>query len=184
MIKPIKIKNKKAQISFFDVFVFMITAIVVILFFALFKFGFGILTNVITNVQTPSNAVGLNISLAGQQTFGQVNNALNGLHTLAFIIIFGMLLSVLLHNFLVKVHPAFFILYVLIAIIAIVTSFYISNTYQTLLAVPVIGAAIAEFTASTFIMINLPVWVAVVSLLGGAFLVMNIINNRNQGGFR
>jgi hypothetical protein len=173
--------NKKAQ-GLFDLIVWIVIAFVVLLFFAGWKLGFGMVTNELLSVQTPDNDLGINISDTAGKSFGVVNTGLNGLHLLAFALFFGMGLSILLSNFLIKVHPAFFIIFVLVTLVAIILSFYISNVYTELSGDSVFGSALNEFKMMSFVMTFLPLWVTVIGFLSAIFLYSGMMRDAGQGG--
>jgi len=91
-------------------------------------------------------------------------------------------ISILVTNFLVKTHPAFFIVYIFVVIAAIIASVYISNQYETLMTDNVIGTTLSEFTGSSFIMLSLPIWTSVIGIFGGIFLFAGILRDREAGG--
>lgn len=175
------LNNKKAQ-SLFDLIVWIVIALVVLLFFALWKFGFGMVTDELTSVVTPTNSLGINISDSAEKSFGVVDAGLNGLHLLAFAMFFGMGMSILLSSFLIKVHPAFFIVFILVSLVAIVLSFYISNAYTDLSQDAVIGSALTEFKMMSFVMTFLPLWVTVIGFLSAIFLYSGMMRDAGQGG--
>ena len=170
--------NKKA--SMFDVIIWIVVSFVIIMFFGIWIYGFNLLTN--TLVAVPSTA-SVNISEAAQNSFSQINSAqTTGLHILAYVLMFGMALSILVANFLVKSHPAFFILYILITIVAIMVAVPISNEYETLMSDAVLGATLQGFKGGSFIMLHLPIWVTVIGLFGAIFLFAGISRDQGLGG--
>ncbi len=169
--------NKQGAIT--DIIVWMAVGFITILFFAGFMFGHGILTERLSNI---NNTGIINVSGAAEVTFGKVDVALGGLKILAFIIIFTMGLSILISNFLVKAHPVFFVVYVLITVLAIVFSVPISNVYEDMMVNPTLGPTISEFTGGSFIMLNLPVWTTVLGLAGAIFLFIGIRRDTGAGG--
>lgn len=163
----------------FDIFVVLVMAFVILVFFAGWMYVFGLFTQEMTNIGMVGTA---NVSDIALDTFGEVNAQLDQLHWIAAIMIFGMFISILLSNFLVKAHPAFFILYVLVTMVAIVVSAILSNAYMDLLTNDVIGSELSGFTAGSFIMEYLPIWAVVIGLVGGLFLYAGISRDREFGG--
>ena len=169
--------NKKGALT--DIIVWIAVGFITILFFAGFIYGHGILTNRLINI----NDTGIvNVSGAAQVTFQPLNAALGGLKTIAFIIIFVMWISIFISNFMVKAHPVFFIVYVLITVLAIVFTVPISNVYENLLTNEVLGSTLSGFTGSSYIMLNLPLWTAVIGLIGAIFLFIGIRRDPGAGG--
>ena len=103
-------------------------------------------------------------------------------YIIAFLIIAGGAFSILVHNFLVREHPAWFIVYILMTILAVIVSAYISNEYMALLDNEIIGSTLQEFTMGNFIMQYLPYWSAVIGIIGGVFLFIGSLRDRELGG--
>lgn len=172
-------ENKRGSVI--DIIIFIVFAFVSVTFLGLWAYGFNEVTSIITTIDVNGNTA-LNISGAGQDTFGQVNNAYtNWLPILSFVLIFGSMLTIFISNFLVKVHPVFFVVYLLVNIVAVIISVYISNAYEDLLTNSIYGATFSSWTATSYLMVHLPIWVTIVGIFGAVFLFSNIINE-NQGG--
>jgi len=172
-------KNKKA--SMIDIIILMIIAFAVVMFFGLWVFGFNMVTEELTSIESNSDSV--NISDAAEKTFGQINDAQTpGLHILAYVIILSMGLSILISNFLVKGNPVFLVVYILVVIAAIMGSVYISNQYEEFLQNEIFGSTLADFGGGSFLLLNLPVLVTIIGLLGAIFLFMGIIRDAGLGG--
>jgi len=177
-LRKIKIKQKKASVV--DLLVWLVISFIIVVFFATWIYGFHEVTTLLTGIE---GTTAVNISAAAENTFGKIDpRQTSSLHVLAFVMIFAMGLSILVSNFLVKSHPAFFIVYVLIVIVAIITSVYLSNEYESLMTNQVIGTTISGFTGSTFIMLNLPLWTAVIGIFGMIFLFSGILRDKGSGG--
>ncbi len=172
--------NKRGQL--FDIFVFMAIALVVVLFLGLWLYGFDLVTTQLEGIPD-SVGGGPNISQIAEDTFGQVNTALaNNLPIIAFTIIIGMFLTILLSNFLVKVHPAFLIVYILVTIIGVVVAVSISNLYETIRADVSFGPTLATFGGANFLIANLPLLVVLAGFLGAIFLTIGILRDRDTEG--
>lgn len=88
----------------------------------------------------------------------------------SFVLIIGMCLSIFIGSYLVTTKPIFFVPYIIVLFVAVIFSVIIANTYETLLQDSVLGAVLASFTGSNFLMLNLPIVVSVVGLVGGAIM--------------
>ena len=174
-----QIKSKKA--SLIDLIVWIIISFVTILFLAIWVYGFDIMTQSLTGIESSPGKV--NISKHAQATFGQVNNAMSGLGVLAFVIVFMMAFSLFISNFLVKAHPVFFIVHIFMVVISFIFAVEISNAYEGLMGNAAIGSTLSTtFKGSSFIMLHLPTWVIVVGIVGAIFLFVGIIRDRELGG--
>lgn len=181
-IKPIKIKkNKKAQ-SILDVFIFVAITIVIILFFVLMAYGIGLINTNLRGIDIGANKLGLNLTTTSDATFGKLNVGMGVLDIVGFCLIFGMIITIIISNFLVKAHPVFFIGYVLVGILAVIMSIMLSNAYSTMLGDATLGVELNKAKIGTFIMLNLPIWVTVVTFLGAILLFAGIMRDEGAGG--
>ena len=171
--------NKRGSIV--DVLIWIIVSFVTIMFFAVWIYGHGLITDKLTEIETDVDDP-FNISQAAADTFGKVDAELDQLHFLAFVIIFTMGISMFISNFLVKAHPVFFIAYIFIVIVAIIFAASISNQYYALMSHETLGSTISAFKGGSFIMEYLPTWAAVFGIFGAVFLFIGIIRDRGVGG--
>jgi len=177
-MKQIKINKKGAAV---DLFIWMIVAVVIIIFFGLWLWMFNTTTDIFKGMTSTQY---VNISDATEKTFSQVNDAQNTwVPILGYMMILSMALTILLSNFLVKSHPAFFVVYVLIVIGAVISSVYLSNYYETLMQDAVFGATFqTTMSGGSFIILNLPIFVTVIGLFGAIFLFAGILRDSGAGG--
>jgi len=175
---------KQKQGAMVDLLVWIVVSFVIIVFFAFWIYGFGFISDKLEEVGTISSGdIELNFTDVTQDTFGKIESPQrNGLHVLAYTMIFIMGISILITNFLVKAHPAFFIIYVMVIIVGIIGSVYLSNTYEELASNALIGTELSGFTGASFIMIYLPVWVTVIGVFGAIFLFAGIMRDKGSGG--
>lgn len=170
--------NKKG--SLIDVIVWIIIGFITVVFLAAWLFMNGIVTEALVAVPTTG---GVNVSEAAQQIAVPVNNALApGLHLLSFSIMIGLMMNIFIGNFLIKGHPMFFILYLFMATVGVILSVAVSNVYEALLTDAVLGATLMGFKSVNFIMLNLPLWSVIITLLGSLFLFINIQRESGFGG--
>lgn len=180
-LKKIEIKKMNKKASLMDIIIWIPICFVVLLFLGIWVFGFDLLTEELTSIDSTGSSI--NISKHAQATFGAVNEPQrNGLHVIAFIIMFTLALSILISNFMIKAHPVFFIAYVFIFVVAIIFSVYVSNAYEDLMGHNVIGPTISGFKGGSWIMLHLPTWVVVIGFAGAIFLFAGIMRDREFGG--
>lgn len=175
-------KSKKAQ-SLFDVIIFIVLALFIVVGFVIFRFSFHIISNQFLSITTPANSV-INMTQITSETFGQVDTAMNQLRFIAFALIFGLILLIMFSNFLVKNHPAFLVIYVLMIIIAIIISVAVSNAYSNLITDPLLGSAFTSFQETNYILLYLPTVVTVIGFIGALILLIGITRDSGQGGFQ
>jgi len=179
-LKKINIRkmNKKASVA--DILVWIVICFVVVMFLGMWTYGFDKVTDALTSIDSTRSSI--NISKHAEATFGVVNTQMSGLHSIAFIIMFSLALAILISNFMIKAHPVFFIVYLLIIVIAIIFSVSVSNAYMELLGHEEIGSTLQGFSGANFIMENMPLWTAVIGFIGAVLLFAGITRDREFGG--
>lgn len=175
--------NKKGQGDLGMLFIWVVIGFITVAILGTWIFAHGLLTEGLLSAAANSPNSLVNLTEAVEQTFVQVNNALPILHTLTFMMIFTMGLAILIFNFFVKAHPVFFALHVFMSVIAVIFAAVISNAYvSALLLNPTFGATFQAFTATNYIMVNLPMWTAVIGIIGAMLLFINITRDKELGG--
>jgi len=170
--------NKKASVL--DIIIWIIAGFIILLFLAVYMYGHNQLTEKLLELNIDIGDT--NIATIADNTFGQVNSGLNSLRWLSFTIIFALAISILISNFLVKAHPVFFIVYFFIVVLAIVFSVFVSNSYEGLMTNQLIGDTLQSYVGSSFIMLNLPLWVTIIGVFGAIVLFIGIIRDRRIDG--
>ena len=179
-------KNKKAQ-NTFNIFTFMITAFLIVVFFASLIWVMGMINDVfhevgVKNDQNSGGGIYVNMTQASDDIFGKVNDSIQALRMVSIMYILGLGAIIIVTNALQKRHPIWFFAYMLIALLAIVFAPTISNAYENLLNSRIMDGTLSTFTASNFILLNLPTVVLVISILGGVFLFIQLIRTEDRSG--
>lgn len=173
--------NKKGQ-SIVQLFIFVAIVMVIVLFFAVWLFGFNTLTETLDEIELPTGT-GINFSEITRDTIDHVNTGMGFLRTIAVLMIFGFAISILLSSFLEKTHPGLgFVIHIFVTALAIPFAVVVSNAYEDLLADAVIGPTLQTFTGANFIVLNLPLWVVVIGIAGIILLMSGIPKDRELGG--
>lgn len=117
------------------------------------------------------------------QSMGDVVSSFDSLKWVSYFLIFAMILSILVGNFLIQTHPVFFVGYIFIVVIAVIVSVPVANTYEQLYDTEHEGlnTYFHEFKASSWILLNFPMLVAIVGVLGGILLFTRLL--KSQGGY-
>lgn len=170
--------NKRGAIT--DLFVWIAVSIVMVVFFGAILYGMNLVNDEFNQVGNVSETI--NFTDISQDTFGQVVSGLDYLKTIAFLIFFFLGMSMLISNFLVKAHPVFYVVYILVLIVAVIFSIFVSNAYESLLTSNVLSPTFLEFSAMNFVMLNLPVWVCVFGIFGAILLFAGIPREISSGG--
>jgi hypothetical protein len=158
----------------------MIVAFLAVMFFAGLIYVQGIIKNVFDDVgsQNEVNAgqpMYVNMSLASEQIWGPVNQSIQALRLVALVYILGLATILIVTNIFVRTNPIFFFVYILISLLAILFAPTISNAYETLLNSNVFEGTLATFGTVNFIMLNLPMVVLVITLIGGILSFINMM---------
>lgn len=177
-----RINNK--GFVFTDLFLMIAILIVMVVIFAGFIYFFGLINTNLRDIGVIQgvNENNINMTQITDDSFGYLNIGAQNLRFLALAIFFGLLLSILISSFLIKVHPVFFIVYFFILITAIVSSFVISNVYEDLRTNEVLGDIMQSFTAIDYVIIYLPLVIIVTGAIAGILMFIGISRDSELGG--
>lgn len=194
--------KKKAQInSSWGVFQWMIMGFLTVLIFAGWIYISGTLNTVFHQVglaqPTPINVTfpcinnasetcggtfAANFTKAADVVWQENYDAIKALRMVSLVYLLAYAMAIILVGVLEKKHPILFFAYILFCALAIYFSAPISNAYLTLLNSGVFGGELTNFTASNWILLNLPIVVLVISFCSIIGLFFNLIRNQNEGG--
>lgn len=116
-------------------------------------------------------------------TYGKVPNSYQALKWITTMLIVGMVFSILITSFLVRVNPVWFVAYLFLWIIAIIVSVPISNTYEQIYLNPTLASSFAGFWGQTYIFLNLPIWIGVIGAIAGIVMFVNMVKQSQYGGY-
>ena len=166
-------KNKRGGFS--DLFLLMIMSVAIIFICAIFIYIGGIAQNQLHATMDNMTQFGsANVTQVIDQTMGHVNQAYQSLYWISWFLIGGMIISIFIGSYLVTTKPVFFIPYIFIVIIAVIVSVGISNAYEMVIADPTMSATFAGFVGANFIMLQLPIWIAVIGITGGIIMFVRM----------
>ena len=164
-------KNKKGGFS--DLFIFMIFAFVIVLISVVWIYLSGLTEERLQETMGDMDlhdTQGNNASQVITNTMGATATSFLALQWITVFLIGGMMLSILIGSYLVTTKPIFFIPYLFIVIIAIVVAVPMSNAYETLMNTEMLAPTFLGFTGANWIMLNLPVWIAIIGITGGIIM--------------
>ena len=171
--------NKRG--SMVDLFLFMIFALAIVFICGVFIFIGGKATAEIHEKLDGTDYAGNeNVTEIVDDTFGHVNQAYQSLYWISIMLIVGMVISIFIGSYLVTTKPIFFIPYAFIVIIAVVVSVGISNAYEMVIADPTMSSTFAGFIGANFILLNLPIWIAVIGIVGGIIMFVRMGSKEDQ----
>lgn len=119
-----------------------------------------------------------NASTSGKQAVTSVWNpyysAFTGnVNLIAFGIVFGMILLIFITMFLARLHPVFFVIYLIFWIISIFFAVAMSNAFQSFES-GALGASLNMMPTALWIMNNLVLVIVVLGIIGGILLFIDI----------
>lgn len=171
--------NKRGGFS--DLFIFMILAVAIVFICGVFIFiGGKATTEIHEKLDGTDYAGNENVTEIINQTFDAVNRAYQSLYWISVFLIVGMVISIFIGSYLVTTKPIFFIPYIFIVIIAVIVSVGISNAYEMVINDPTMAETFAGFVGANFIMLKLPIWIAVIGIVGGIIMFVRMGSREND----
>lgn len=155
-----------------DIFMFVIAAFV---FAIVCIVAFYLVEQIHPEIKAKIGGTPTNISING--TMDRWEQATGSLDFAFMAVMIGLIIAVIIAALLVRLHPAFFFVYLILLILAIIVAVPLSNGYEEIVGALAVGSS---FTITGFIMSNLPLFVAVV---GVAALIISFVK-MGSGGSR
>lgn len=174
--------NKRG--AFADLFIFMIFAFVIIMVCVIMVYIANMTRDQLHESMDDmdiGDASGHNASEVIDSTMGSVALSFKALYWVSAFLIFGMILGIFIGSYLVTTKPIFFIPYIFLVIIAIIVSVPMSNAYETLSNNAELSGTFVNFTASNFIMLNLPIWITIIGFVGGIIMFARMGKKEEYG---
>jgi flagellar biosynthesis protein FliQ len=172
------IKGKNGGMA--DLFLFMIFAVIIIFISVVFLYFSG-KVNTEVHAKMDSMTFGdANTTEIINDSLGKVNSAYQSLYWISIFLIVGMVISIFIGSYLVTTKPIFFIPYIFVVLIAVIISAGISNAYETVMQDPTLASTFAGFTGANFIMLKLPLWIAVIGITGGIIMFVRMGSKEND----
>jgi phosphoglycerol transferase MdoB-like AlkP superfamily enzyme len=157
-----------------DIFLFMILAIIILFICGIFIYIGGQATDQLYETMEGMTFGNENTTQVIDETFGAVEKSYHALYWIAIMLIVGMIISIFIGSYLVTTKPIFFIPYAFIIIIAVIVATGLSNAYETVIADPTLASTFDGFIGANFIMLQLPIWVAVIGIVGGIIMFVRM----------
>ena len=112
-----------------------------------------------------STAGGNGITTNLTQFQNDADNAYDALDTIGIFVLLGTAISSMLGALLLRTHPAFFFISIVVMLMEVIVAMALANTSQVLLASSSMVSAQAQFPILGYIMLNFPVFIFVITLL-------------------
>jgi F0F1-type ATP synthase assembly protein I len=162
------------QGGFTDLFIFMIFSFAILLICGIFIYIGGTVTTEVHEKMDTMQFGDANTSQVIDQTFGKVNQAYQSLYWIAVFLMVGMVISIFIGSYLVTTKPIFFVPYLFIVIIAVIIAVGLSNAYELVIQNPTLASTFAGFVGANFIMLQLPMWIAIIGITGGIIMFVRM----------
>lgn len=172
------IRNKKG--TYADVFIFLIMSFVIVVFFGIMFYGFTLFDTALGSIQFDIGDT--NFTNIVNSTWGQVYDAYGQLRTLAYVLIFGMILSIFVSAWAIRRPPIFLVIWIIVSVAGIIVGAYISNAYQLLLNNPDFGSTLESFAGASYMLLYLPYLAGIVSLFSGLISLIGLNRSRREEG--
>lgn len=173
--------NKRG--GFTDLFLFIIIAFVLIIASAIFIYVGTITSSKLHDTLDNKSTVNVNYTTILQQTTDEIPASYQVLKWGSAILIVAMIISIFIGSYLVTTKPIYFIPYIIIVFCAVILAVVMANSYETLLNDSTLGTILQSFTASNFMMLYLPIIVAVVGIVGGIIMYASYKVGSSSGGY-
>lgn len=180
---------KKAQFSQMNIISYIVVAFLFVVFCAGLIYVSGLLNDVfyqvgIANEVNSGADIYVNLTEAGEQIWGNHYQAIQALRMVSFVYLLVLGIGIVIIGFLERKHPFLFFVYILIVLLGIIFAPTVSNAYEELLSSGIFGGELVNFTASNFILLNLPTIIMIIGILGGFGLFVNLIRSGGEGEIR
>jgi hypothetical protein len=172
--------NRRGGIT--DIFLFIIISFVVAMICGIFVYIGDITETRLHESMDDMEFANSNTSQTIDNTIGKVSDSYESLKWLSFLIIVGMMLSILIGSYLVTTKPIFFIPYIFVSIVAVLLSVTMANAYEVLIKNATLESSFAGFVATNYILLHLPMWVTAISF-AGAIIMFSRMGRGNESAY-
>jgi len=172
--------NKKG--GYTDLFIFMIFTFVIVAVSGIFIYLSDITETRLHETMDSMSTAEVNHTAIIDDTYGDVPTSFQTLYWISIMIIIGMIISIFVGSYLVTTKPVFFFPYILVMIIAIIVSVGISNAYEEIATNPTLSATFVQFTGANFVLSHLPLWVAIIGIIG-AIIMFSRLGSKEETAY-
>ena len=169
------VTGKKGGLT--DLFVLMVVMLVMVIFFVAMTYIANTTYSQLRTDLGDKMAGDKNMSDIVDETLGKVVISYGTLRWISLMLIIGYIFSILITSYLVKTNPAYFIPYIIIVIVAIIVSAYISNAWAEIILDETLKDTFALFTGANWIFSYLPYWIAIIGIFSGILMYANYIRS-------
>ena len=132
-----------------------------------FAIGFFIINYVVGEVVTDmTETPTLNDTTGFSDTMGGITKVTGRLDYVVFGLFIGLILSLIITGWFIGGNPIYMFIYFIVTIIAVVLATFFANVWEQVSETAIFGTNVASFTLTNNIMLNLPIYMAVVGFIG------------------
>jgi len=119
-----------------------------------------------TAVDNMLNAPAINDTKETRESLEGVKETTDRFDYLVLGVFIALTLGLLITGWLVGGHPIFMVLYFIVLIFAVIISAFLSNIWESVSVASVFGSTINSFAITNNLLLNLPVYAAIIGFLG------------------
>lgn len=143
-----------------------------ITYLMIFLVGLGMVTILAVHLNSEVSTAFIDsghMSLAAEEAINKTTTAIDGglLDNIFLIVFAGMVLSIVILAFMINVHPAFSVVYIIVSIVNVLVSVPLANVYYEYRTNAVLSSAATGFTIQGHILSNLPIYMLIISIIVG-----------------
>ena len=173
--------NKTGDIT--GIFLFVILTFIIAVVSVILLYTFNTINEEMLDWSQGRQGGSVNATEVVENTLSSAVNSFQILKWASFFIIMAMVIAVIVGSYLVNTRPIFFVPYIFVLMISIVTSIEISNVYERLANTSVLNETFLGFGATNWVVLHLPIWVTVVGFLGAIIMYVSMVRGRSADGF-
>lgn len=128
-------------------------------FFVIYNISNTVTTKMIGMSAINSSASAVSALQGSQQVTARMDYVVFG-------VFIGLVLAIIITGWFIGGNPIFMAIYFIIAVIAVLVSTIFANTWETVSQSSIFGTSISAFPITNNLMLNLPLYIGVISFLG------------------
>jgi len=142
-----------------------------IIFVAIILFVFGIAFFIVNSIWTTTSNQMINIGVINEsnttvQVLEGTQRAINRADYIMMGLFVGLVLALIITGWFIGGVPIFMFIYFIVVVITVVVSTVLSNVWESVTTISIFGATIGNFPVTNNLLLNLPIYMAVVGVIG------------------
>lgn len=100
------------------------------------------------------------------EVFEGTTRTINKIDYFLFSLFIGLILALIISGWFIGGNPLFMFIYFIVVVITVAISPLLSNTWESITTMPIFGGTLAAFPITNHIILNLPVYISVIGIIG------------------